>query len=106
MPFMTGGKRDYKKEDAWDKTHKSKNGVARGKARAMRNKARAMVAAKKGVAVTSIKGDVGHKKAVSKGGQSVLANLFIQNASNNRSFSRNAKGAMISETSKKERKRK
>jgi hypothetical protein len=101
MPYMTAGKRDYKKEDAWDKTHSSKNGVTRGKARAMRNKARAMVAAKKGVTPTAINGDVGHKKAVSRGGKSVLANLFVQNATNNRSFSRNKDGSMKSERSKK-----
>ena len=102
---MTAGKRDYKKEDAWDKTHKSSNGVSRGKARAMRNKARAMVAKKSGTTPTKLKGDVGHKKAVSKGGKSVLANLFVQNPGQNRSFSRNANGSMKSEVSKRERKK-
>lgn len=105
MPFMTNGKRDYKKEDAWDKTHKSSNGVSRKKARAMRNKARSMVAKKNGVKPTALNGDVGHKKAVSKGGKSVLANLFVQNPGENRSFRRNAKGAMVSERSKRESKR-
>lgn len=105
-PYMTNGKRDYKKEDSWDKKHKSPNGVSRAKARAMRNKARAMVAKKNGTTPTKLKGDVGHKKAVSKGGQSVLANLFVQNPSENRSFKRNSKGAMVSETSKRERKSK
>lgn len=100
---MSNGKRDYKKEDAWDKSHKDSRGTTRAKARAMRNKARAMVASKKGVAPTSLKGDVGHKKAVSKGGKSVLANLFVQNPGANRSFSRTAKGAMKSERSKRER---
>ncbi|MCI4437900.1 MAG: hypothetical protein JHC33_13925 [Ignisphaera sp.] len=105
MPFMTNGKRDYKKEDAWDKNHTSKGGVTRKKARAMRNKARAMVAKKNGTTPTAIKGDVGHKKAVSRGGQSVLANLFVQNPGENRSFRRNAKGAMVSERSKREAKK-
>jgi hypothetical protein len=105
MPFMTNGKRDYKKEDAWDKKHKAANGVSRGKARAMRNKARAMVAKKNGTTPTAIKGDVGHKKAVGKGGQSVLANLFIQNPGENRSFSRNKNGSMKSERSKRESKK-
>lgn len=103
---MTNGKRDYKKEDAWDKKHKTNNGVSRSKARAMRNKARAMVAKKAGVSPKALKGDVGHKKAVSRGGQSVLANLFVQNASENRSFSRNKDGSMKSERSKRERKSK
>jgi hypothetical protein len=103
MPFMTNGKRDYKKEDAWDKTHKDNNGTSRGKARAMRNKARAIVAKKKGTTPTALIGDVGHKKAVSKGGKSVLANLFVQSPATNRSFSRKSDGSMKSERSKRER---
>jgi hypothetical protein len=102
---MTNGKRDYKKEDAWDRGHKAKNGVSRGKARAMRNKARAMVAKKDGTTPKNLKGDVGHKRAVSRGGKSVLANLFVQNPGQNRSFSRNSDGSMKSETSKRERKK-
>lgn len=99
MPYMTNGKRDYKKEEAlYEKKHPERN-----KARVARNKARAMVAKKKGVSPTSIKGDVGHKKAISKGGHSVLANLFIQNPGENRSFRRNAKGALVNERSKREK---
>lgn len=99
MPYMTNGRRDYKKEEAlYEKKHPERN-----KARVARNKARALVAKKKGVKPTSISGDVGHKKAISKGGQSVLANLFVQNPGENRSFRRNAKGAMTNERSKRER---
>lgn len=101
MPFMKNGKRDYKREDAWDANHASNNGVTRKKARAMRNKARAMVATKKGVSPKQLNGDVGHKKAVSRGGKSVLSNLFVQNPTDNRSFSRNKDGSMRSERSKK-----
>ena len=97
MPFMTNGSRDYKRELNWEKKKKPN----RVKDRAARNKARAMVASKKGVKATSISGDVGHKKAIGKGGKSVLANLFIQNPSNNRAFSRNKDGSMKSERSKK-----
>lgn len=100
MPFMTNGKRDYKKELAWEKKKKPK----RVEDRAQRNAARATVAKAKGVKPTSIKGDVGHKKAISRGGQNGLANLFVQNASANRSFARTKTGAMKSETSKRERK--
>lgn len=71
----------------------------------MRNKARALVAKKEGVKPTQVKGDVGHKKAISKGGKSVLANLFVQNSSENRSFARNKDGSMKSERSKRERKK-
>ena len=95
---MTNGKRNYKKELNWEHT-KKKNRV---KDRASRNKARAMVAKKKGTTPKKLNGDVGHKKAISRGGKSVLANLFVQNPSDNRSFSRNAKGAMVSERSKRE----
>lgn len=96
---MKNGKRDYQAEKAWDHSH---NGGKRLKDRATRNKARAMVAKKNGTTPTKLKGDVGHKKAVSKGGKSVLANLFVQNPGENRSFRRNAKGAMVNERSKRE----
>ena len=100
MPFMKNGKRDYKRELQWEHT-KKKNRV---KDRAQRNAARSTVAKAKGVKATSLKGDVGHKKAVSKGGQNGLANLFVQNPGANRSFSRNSDGSMKSEKSKRERK--
>lgn len=100
MPYQDNGVRNYKREEAlYEKKHPERN-----KARVARNKARALVAKKKGVKPTSIKGDVGHKKAISKGGQSVLANLFLQSPSSNRSFSRNANGSMKSEISKREKK--
>ena len=101
MLFRSNGKRDYNKEKNWEKTKKPK----RLKDRAMRNKARAMVAKKEGVKPTQVKGDVGHKKAISKGGKSVLANLFVQNPGENRSFSRKSDGSMKSERSKRERKK-
>jgi hypothetical protein len=99
MPYQDNGIRNYKREEAlYEKKHPERN-----KARVARNKARALVAKKKGVKPTAIIGDVGHKKAISKGGKSVLANLFVQSPATNRSFSRNAKGAMTSERSKRER---
>jgi hypothetical protein len=55
---------------------------------------------------TAIVGDVGHRKAVSKGGANGLANLFVQNPGQNRSFSRNKDGSMKSERSKRESRRK
>lgn len=102
MPFMSGGKRDYKRELQWEKTHK-KNRV---KDRAARNKARAMVAKKNGTTPKKLSGDVGHRKAIGRGGKSTLANLFIQNPGQNQSFSRNKDGSMKSETSKREKKSK
>ena len=98
MPFMKNGRRDYKAELNWEHTKKK----SRVKDRAQRNSARSAVAKAKGTTPTKLKGDVGHKKAVSKGGKNGLANLFVQNPGENRSFRRNAKGAMISERSKRE----
>ena len=90
-----------RKELNWEHTKKK----TRVKDRAQRNAARAKVAQSKGVKATSLKGDVGHKKAVSKGGQNGLQNLFVQNPGENRSFSRNKDGSMKSERSKRERKK-
>lgn len=94
---MKNGKRNYAAELQWEHTKKK----TRVKDRAARNKARAMVAKKNGTTPKKLSGDVGHKKAIGKGGKSVLANLFIQNPSNNRAFSRNKDGSMRSERSKK-----
>lgn len=99
MPFMKNGRRDYSAELAWE--HKKKKN--RVKDRAARNAARAKVAKKNGVKPTSLSGDVGHKKAISRGGKNGLANLFVQNPGQNRSFSRNKDGSMRSESSKRER---
>ena len=100
MPFQKNGVRQYDRELAWEHKHK-KNRV---KDRAQRNAARAAV--KKKVGASALQGkDVGHKKAVSKGGSNSLSNLFLQNPGANRSFSRTAKGAMLSETSKREKRK-
>lgn len=48
--------------------------------------------------------DIAHKRALSKGGSNGDG-FKIEEASKNRSFKRNAKGALVSETSKRERKR-
>ena len=99
-PFMTDGHRDYKRELQWEKKKKPN----RVKDRAQRNAARAAV--KKKVGASALQGkDVGHKKAVSKGGKNGLENLFLQSPSSNRSFSRNSDGSMKSERSKRERKK-
>jgi hypothetical protein len=95
MPFMSNGKRDYKKELNWEKTKKP----TRVKDRATRNAARKKLGLKVGDPR-----DAGHKKALSKGGSRTgLANLFAQDSGKNRSFSRNKDGSMKSEVSKKER---
>ena len=90
--------RDYSREAAYDAS------PARKKARAQRNKARSLLA-KKGLVRVGDGKDVGHKKAISKGGKNSASNLMVQNASANRSFKRKSDGSMASETSKKEHKR-
>ena len=102
MPFQKNGVRQYKRELEWE--HKKKPN--RVKDRAQRNAARATVAKSKGVKATALNGDVGHRKAISRGGKNGLANLFVQNPGQNRSFARTAKGAMKSEQSRRERKAK
>lgn len=97
---MKNGKRDYKAELNWEHTKKK----TRVKDRAQRNAARSTVAKAKGTTPKKLNGDVGHKKAVSRGGKNGLANLFIQDPGENRSFRRNSKGGMISERSKRESK--
>jgi precorrin-6B methylase 1 len=94
MPFMTNGKRDYKKELRWEK----RADPTRVKDRAERNKARKIVGLKVGDPR-----DAGHKKALSKGGSTTLRNLEAQSAAMNRSFRRNKDGSMRSEKSKRER---
>jgi hypothetical protein len=98
VPSSPGYKRDYKQEYASeDKT--------RRKQRSLRNQARAAMI-KKGKARVGDGKDVGHKRALSRGGANTLANLAMQSRGSNRSFSRKSSGAMASEISRKERRRK
>ena len=48
--------------------------------------------------------DIAHKKALSKGGKNSHG-VTIQSKSKNRSFKRNSSGKLVSETSKRERKK-
>jgi hypothetical protein len=91
-------KRNYKHEAAIE-TRQRKD------ARAQRNRARYEMA-KKGLAHVGDGKDVGHIRAISKGGGNSLANLEMQKPSENDSFARNSDKSMKSETSKRERKKK
>ena len=99
MPYMTGGKRDYKKEyakyhsTAEQRANRSERTVARNKANA------------DGITHKGDGRDLDHKKPLSKGGTSARSNLRAVSASSNRSFSRNSDGSMKSQTSKRERKK-
>lgn len=96
---MTGGKRDYKRENA---KYNSRPDVV--KKREERNQARAEMV-KAGKAAKGDGKDVDHKKPLSTGGSTSRSNLRVVPASQNRSFSRNANGSLKSQTSKRERKK-
>jgi hypothetical protein len=83
VPYMTDGKRDYKKQAKYD----SKPSVK--KDRAARNAARK----KLGLEVGDPR-EAGHKKALSKGGSNDKSNLKPQSRSSNRSFKRKKDGSM------------
>lgn len=74
MPFMTNGKRDYKKEREWEK----KNGDRRGKERAMRNKARRMAGLKVGDPR-----EADHIKPLNSGGSNSKSNIQVISAKAN-----------------------
>lgn len=97
MPSSPGYKRDYKTEWA--------NAKARGEGddNAMRHRARYAME-KEGRVERGDGKDVGHVKAVSKGGSNSRENLSVQARSENRSFARNKDGSMKSEKSKRENK--
>ena len=96
MPYQTNGKRDYKKE------YEKYAGKSEAKKdRAQRNKARRMMVSA-GKAHKGDGKDVGHKKAIGKGGLSQMYNLQMQSKSANRSFSKTSSSKMKSERSKRE----
>jgi len=99
MPSSKNYKRDYKKENEYKSTpeqiHK----------RVLRNKAR-REAIKAGVVKKGDGKEVDHKVPLSKGGSNSKSNLRVVSASENDSFKRNSKGALVSQTSDKEKKSK
>jgi hypothetical protein len=100
LPFQKNGKRDYKREKAWDHKH---DGGQRLKDRDVRNKARQEMI-KAGKAQVGDGKDVDHRTPLSKGGSTGKSNLRVVPASENRSFRRNPDGSLKSQTSKRERK--
>lgn len=97
MPYMTNGKRDYKKEVA---KYTSKPEVV--KKRTAQNAARREME-KAGKVHKGDGKDVDHKKPLSKGGSNSRSNLRAVPASENRSFSRNKDGSLKSQRSKREK---
>jgi hypothetical protein len=98
MPYKNKEDRDYKQEY---ETYQGK--PEQIKKRAMRNKARATLA-KDGKVTKGDGKDVHHVKALDKGGSN-KDGLKAVSASTNRSFKRDSKGNLVSEVSKKERKK-
>jgi 5-methylcytosine-specific restriction endonuclease McrA len=96
MPSSKNYKRDYVQENKYksspDQIHK----------RVLRNKARAD-ALEAGVVHKGDNKQVDHKTPLSKGGSNAASNLRVVDHSKNESFSRNKKGAMVSQTSSRER---
>jgi len=83
MPYMTNGKRDYKKENA-----KYNSRPEQKKKRAKRNAARAKLE-KEGRVKKGDGRDVDHKRPLSRGGSNSRSNLRVRAASSNRSHSIN-----------------
>jgi len=91
-------RRDYRSEyDRYQGTEEQK------KKRAQRNAARRK-AEREGKVKKGDGKDVAHKRAISKGGKN-KGNTKIESAGSNRSFKRNSKGQLVSETSTRERKK-
>lgn len=86
MPYMTNGKRDYKKQ--YEK-YDGKDSVK--KDRASRNGARRIME-REGKVTKGDGKDVDHKKPLSKGGAKSRSNLRVQSATSNRSFPRTKSG--------------
>lgn len=74
MPYSTNGKRDYKKELAWEK----KNGKQRQNDRVKRNAARREMGLKVGDSR-----QVDHKKPLTNGGSNSKSNLRVVSAKTN-----------------------
>ena len=77
MPYMTNGKRDYKKQQAYD----GKPSVV--KDRAKRNSARRMLEEEGKVSKGDGK-DVDHKKPLKSGGTTTKSNLRVRSVKANR----------------------
>lgn len=97
MPSSPGYKRDYKQERLTESPERRKQ-------RALRNAARRKLM-EEGLVRKGDGKDVGHKRALSKGGKNRRENLEVQSASRNRSFRRDSHGRMVSERSRRESRR-
>lgn len=97
-PYMTDGKRDYKKE--YEKYHAKPEQI---KNRSERTTARRQANAS-GLTHLHDKTNIDHIKPLSKGGSNAKSNQRVVSEGINKSFSRNKDGSMKSQTSKREKK--
>lgn len=97
MPYMTNGKRDYKKENE-KYNSRPENIKARSERTVLRRQANAAGITSKGDGK-----DLDHIKPLSKGGANKMSNTRVVSQSANRSFARNANGSLKNQTSKAER---
>lgn len=99
MPYMTNGKRDYKKE--YKKYHSRPDQIEnRSERTTLRREANS-----KGITHKGDGKDLDHKQPLSKGGSNSLSNARVTSKAENRSFSRNKDGSLKSQTSRRERKK-
>lgn len=96
---MTNGKRDYKKENA-----KYNSRPENVKKRVARNQARSEMM-KAGKVHKGDGKDVDHIKPLDQGGSTGKSNLRVVDANSNRSFKRDSKSNVVSQTSKREARR-
>jgi hypothetical protein len=97
MPYKNKADRKYKQAAAYEDTPEQvKNRMERNKARYKLLKA--------GKVHKGDGKDVAHVKAADKGG-TIKDGVRVESASKNRSFKRDSKGNLVSEVSKKERKK-
>lgn len=98
MPYMTGGRRDYKKE----------NRLYNSKPEQIKNRSERTVARREanatGVTHKGDNKDLDHITPLSKGGSNNKSNLRAVSEGSNRSFSRNSDGSLKSQESRRERK--
>jgi len=99
MPYMKNGKRDYKREN--EKYNSRPENV---KKRVERNQARAQLM-KEGLVSKGDGKQVDHKKPLDQGGGNDRRNLRVQSAGLNQSFRRDSKSNLVSQTSKRERRK-
>lgn len=98
MPSSKNYVRDYKQEQ---KTARARGDTQK---RAERNAARRELM-KQGKVHKGDGKDVDHAKPLGKGGTNSPSNLRVTSVATNRSFKRNSKGGIVSQTSRRERRK-